>query len=78
MHLTRVVEECLRLGLVHRLVRETGPSIYLTFLETAPVHVRRGPGRTLCDAWRFRTDLRFRTVDDAQLADCTACAFLYR
>lgn len=72
-HLTRIVNECLRLGLVHQNSREMAPGVWLTWLEAAPVHLIRGDNRTACDASRRVRAARFRLTDDIGLVDCHAC-----
>lgn len=66
-HLTRIVRECLRLGLVTRTSRELAPDIWQTWLIAAPVH---------CDCGHpclTRPGRRVRLADDLALVDCEAC-----
>lgn len=71
--LTRVVEECLRLGLVVRDAIETGPGVRRIQLAAAPIHRRLAPNTTRCNASRLRPGLRWRTTLDRDLVDCFAC-----
>ncbi len=71
VHLTRIVNECLRLGLVETLVGHTGRDIVRTTLAVAPVHLRAGTAPA-CAAAGPGTR-RFRLTDDPGLIDCPAC-----
>ena len=65
--LTRVVEECLRLGLVYRDSVITGPALRRIQLAAAPIHLRGMP----CDMpSNFR---RVRMLADVRLVDCLVC-----
>lgn len=75
LHLTRVVEECLRLGIVERLTVQTAPAIWRTQLAAAPVHLCTAPGVARCDAGR--PGKRLRLLDEPGLVDCAACVFLH-
>jgi len=75
--LTRVIEECLRLGLVERLSVETAPAIWRTQLQAAPVHIRTTPGAVLCGKHSRAPGKRLRALRDATLADCAACVHLH-
>lgn len=75
--LTRVIEECLRLGLVERLTVETAPAIWRTQLQAAPVHIRTTPGAVLCGRHFRAPGKRLRALRDVTLADCAACVHLY-
>jgi len=70
IHLTRIVNECLRLGLVEASVGHTGRDIVRTTLIAAPIHLRSGSG-TACAAADSGT--RYRLTDDPGLIDCPAC-----
>lgn len=72
-HLTRIVNECLRLGLVTRTSTETFPDVWLTRLATAPVHFSAGLNTTRCPASRNGQTRRFRLTEDPALVDCKAC-----
>jgi hypothetical protein len=74
--LTRVVQECLRLGLVYRATIETGPAVRRVQLAAAPIHRRLAPNTTRCNASLLRRGLRWRTTLDARLVDCFACRSL--
>jgi hypothetical protein len=74
--LTRIVEECLRLGLVQRTTVETAPAIWRTQLEAASVHLRSTGGPTACSAVDLAPQFRYRTVQDVALVDCLACLYL--
>jgi len=71
--LTRVVEECLRLGLVARDTIETGPGVRRIQLAAAPIHRRLAVNTTLCSASNTLPGLRWRTTLDADLVDCFTC-----
>jgi len=71
--LTRVVQECLRLGLVSRDTIETGPGVRRIQLAAAPIHRRLAPNTTRCSASMLRRGLRWRTTLDQDLVDCFAC-----
>jgi hypothetical protein len=75
-HLTRIANECLRLGLVERVTRNTAPDVVLTYLIAAPVHLRAGIGETRCWDSYLRPGARFRTLGDRRLVDCRACLAL--
>ena len=70
IHLTRIVNECLRLGLVEASVAHTGRDIVRTTLSAAPVHlrVRDMPACAAADP-----GTRYRLVVDPRLVDCHAC-----
>ena len=70
VHLTRIVNECLRLGLVEASTAHTGRDIVRTTLTAAPVHLRSGnvPACAAADP-----GTRYRLVTDPALADCPAC-----
>lgn len=70
IHLTRIVNECLRLGLVEASTAHTGRDIVRTTLTAAPVHlrVRDMPACAAADP-----GTRYRLVTDPGLADCPAC-----
>jgi hypothetical protein len=70
-HLTRIVNECLRLGLVEASTSYTGPDIVRTALTAAPVHLLAAPGRPACPASDPNT--RYRVLEDPRLLDCPAC-----
>jgi hypothetical protein len=74
--LTRIVQECLRLGLVQRTTVETAPSIWRAQLEAAPVHLTDGAGGTACDAAELAPQFRYRRAQDVALVDCLACLYL--
>lgn len=75
--LTRVIEECLRLGLVERLTVETAPGIWRTQLQAAAVHIETAPGHVLCRRHLRAPGKRLRALRDATLADCAACLHLH-
>lgn len=75
--LSRIVEECLRVGLVYADVVRTGPSIRRTQLAASVVHLDRG-GRTACNMSDAMPMLRYRLLDDLSLVDCLACENVYR
>jgi hypothetical protein len=75
-HLTRIVNECLRLGLVERVTRNTASDVVLTYLIAAPVHLRTGINETRCWDSYLRPGARFRTLDVRRLVDCHACLAL--
>ena len=70
IHLTRIVNECLRLGLAEASTAHTGRDIVRTTLTAAPVHlrVRDMPACAAADP-----GTRYRLVTDPGLADCPAC-----
>jgi hypothetical protein len=74
-HLTRVVNECLRLRLVKRVTAKTGSDVWRTMLGTAPVHLEAGINRPACGE---SGSIRFRLTDDIGLIDCQACLALDR
>jgi hypothetical protein len=77
--LTRVVEEAMRVGLVHPDTVRTGEHVVRTQLVVAPVHLQRDrPGRTVCPAWQDIPFGRYRTVEMPDLVDCTACLMAHR
>lgn len=76
-HLTRIVNECLRLGLVSRKSEEIAPDVWRTYLVPAAVHFSAGVNRTLCPA-SAGLSFRFRLTDDPGLIDCEACLGLDR
>lgn len=74
-HLTRIVNECLRLGLVTRTSRQVAPDVWRTWLVAAPVHCG-GAGGPHCG--RTRRAQRYRLADDLSLVDCEACLSAHR
>lgn len=76
-HLTRIVNECLRLGLVSRMSEQIAPDVWRTHLVPAAVHLSAGINRTLCPA-SAGLSFRFRLTDDPGLIDCEACQALDR
>jgi hypothetical protein len=78
LRLSRVVRECLRLGLVERLTVQTAPSIWRTQLQAAPVHMRTAGRHVLCRTDVSRPSKRLRSLTDPGLVDCAACVFLHR
>jgi hypothetical protein len=76
-HLTRIVNECLRLGLVTRTSKQTAPDIWRTWLVAAPVHYGRSAGVPACHRGRTRP-IRYRMSDDLTLIDCDACLRAHR
>lgn len=80
-HLARIVEECLRLGLVHRCSVQLGKDVIRIQLAAAPVHRCRGgldPNGTLCSMSRLWPAKRYRCTDDPKLIDCFTCKALDR
>jgi hypothetical protein len=75
-HLTRIVNECLRLRLVRRAGQQIAPDVYRTRLQTADVHLEAGVNKPQCHAGN--THVRFRLTDDPALIDCKACLDLDR
>lgn len=71
-HLTRIVNECLRLKLVRRRSREVMPDVWRVWLTAAQVHRDAGLNKPACGV----TGQRFRLADDSRLIDCPACAGL--
>lgn len=71
-HLTRTVNECLRLGLVQRASEQTAPGVWRTWLVAAPIHRDAGGRVPACHRGRTRP-IRFRLTDDPGLIDCKAC-----
>ena len=76
-HLTRIVNECLRLGLVERTSEQTAPDIWRTWLVAAPVHYDNGDHVPACHRGRTRP-IRFRLSQDPALVDCQACLGAHR
>ena len=74
-HLTRIVNECLRLRLVEQATEPIGPDVWRTRLQTARVHLLAGINRPACTQ---RGSVRFRLTDDPALIDCPACQALDR
>ena len=72
-HLTRVVLECTRLGLVRQATTQLWPDVWRTWLVAAPVHEQAGLNRTRCTASFQRPYGRFRLSDERALIDCAAC-----
>lgn len=74
--ITRVVQECLRLGLVRTATELTAPSVYRTQVVPALTHARSGTDHTrpACRAYDPHT-LRWRLLDRDHLmyVDCQAC-----
>ncbi len=70
-HLTRIVNECLRLRLLVRIAEQTGPDIWRTRLAAAPVHRHAIDHQPTCG--RDFGMVRFRVSDDPALIDCPAC-----
>lgn len=64
-HLTRVVQECLRVRLVSIAAVHFGGDVVRHQLVAAPVHLRGA--HDLPEGWRHRL------TDDATLIDCKAC-----
>jgi hypothetical protein len=76
--LTRIVDECLRLGLVYVQSEPTGPSTRRLSLAASITHYRRAPGKTLCSMSSTAPYFRYRLLDDIGLVDCQACGLLHR
>lgn len=72
-YLSRVVRECLRLGLVRRVSEEVAPDIWRTTLVAAPVHLAVPDYRAACSAHVRTPHRRLRLSDDLALVDCMAC-----
>jgi hypothetical protein len=71
--LSTVVNEALRLGLVHLVAERTGPAMVLTYLVPAIVHAHGDrPGEPLCGR-PSTTIKRYRLVADLVYVDCQAC-----
>jgi hypothetical protein len=73
--LERVVNECIRTGLVHTATERTGPAAWRTWLVPAITHAhhpedRNRPG---CLADITAGIKRWRLLDDLTLVDCQAC-----
>lgn len=78
-HLTRIVNECLRLRLVERRSHELAPDVWRVWLVAAPVHLETGwINRPACLNVPNRTMMRFRLTADPALIDCKACLALDR
>ena len=77
-HLTRIVNEAIRVGLVYRDTVRTGPSTWRMQLVPARTHLRRGAGRTACPESDEKPYGRYRTVTDPDLVDCSACFARHR
>lgn len=79
--LTRVIEEAMRVGLVHPDTVKIG-DIARTQLVAAPVHLRvqidRNRRGTACRASQDIPFGRFRTLDNRDLVDCSACLMAHR
>lgn len=75
-HLTRIVNECLRLRLVVRHTEHIWPDVWQTKLAAAPVHLEAGVNRPACV--RPGEVARYRLTDDIGLIDCKACLDLDR
>lgn len=76
-HLTRIVNECLRLGLVERTSEQTAPGIWRTWLVAAPVHCNGGANIPTHHRGRTRP-IRYRLSSDLALVDCDACLRAHR
>lgn len=74
-HLTRIVNECLRLRLVVRTTRMIAPDVWRIRVIAAPVHLRAGENRPACID-RPTAVIRYRVTDDSGLIDCKACLVL--
>jgi hypothetical protein len=72
-HLTRIVNECLRLGLVDRVSQEISPDVWRVWLSAAPVHQQAPGGGPVCPVAGERRTRRLRLSDDPGLVDCPAC-----
>lgn len=80
-HLSRVVREAMRVGLVHEDTVRTAPDVVRTILVAAPVHLRHPRlvrGQTACTASARVPYGRFRTLPDVDLVDCSACLMAHR
>lgn len=64
-HLTRVVQECLRVRLVSIVTVPFGGDVVRHQLMAAPVHLR--------DAHALPEERRYRLTEDITLVDCKAC-----
>jgi len=74
--LTRVVNECLRLGLVYLTSVDRGPSVRRLQLAAAVIHLRKAPNTTTCSASELVPGQRWRTLPDVNMVDCFACLHL--
>lgn len=72
-HLTRIVKEAIRVGLVYPGTIRTGPHLIRVQLVAAPVHLRRVPGVPVCPESQEKPYGRYRTLDEAAWVDCSAC-----
>lgn len=71
--LSATVRECLRLGLVHTMREQTGPSSFREFLVPAITHLRHRADHRAPACPAPRSIKRYRLVDDRVLVDCQTC-----
>jgi len=73
---TVIVEECLRLGLVHRESIVVGRDRRRIQLAAAMVHLRGE--HFWAPACGYHPEVRFRILDDPALVDCLTCLGIHR